>query len=157
MRNLTAKDVMNTGVMSVRVDLTVHELAAFFAEKQITGAPVLDLQGHMVGVVSLMDLAENEPSGRVGGEGGDPDFYVRGWEDKMDPEELRSLRIVDEDLLVRDIMTPTVYTIPQETPVSQVARAMLAGRIHRLLVTHDEHVVGIVTTMDLLKALAGDE
>jgi CBS domain-containing protein len=59
--------------------------------------------------------------------------------------------------LVRDIMTPTVYTIPEDTPVSEVARTMIAGRIHRLFVTREGHVVGIVTTLDLLKLLCQDE
>jgi CBS domain-containing protein len=156
MRTLTAGDVMNAGVKTVRVDLTASELAAFLAENQISGAPVVDQDGRMVGVVSLMDLAENEATRRVARDEG-PEFYLHGWEDKMDPGEVRRLRVVDEDLLVGDIMTPTVYTVPAETSVSEVARTMLAGRVHRLLVTREGRVVGIVTTMDLLKLLGRGE
>lgn len=56
---------------------------------------------------------------------------------------------------VRDVMTPVVYTIPEETPVEKIARTMIAGRIHRLFVTRGGHVAGVVTTLDLLKLLTG--
>jgi predicted transcriptional regulator len=158
MENLTARDVMNEQVMAVRVDMTVGELAAFLAERQITGAPVLDREGHLVGVVSLMDIAESGAAGfAVERDPGSADFYVRGWEDKMNPDEVRRLRIENEDLLVRDIMTPTVFTIGDDTPVARIARAMIAGRIHRLLVTRLGRVVGIVTSLDLLKLLCAEE
>src|SRR5262245_53667991 len=120
MKDATAKDVMNPDVLAVRVDLTVPELSAFFSENQITGAPVIDRQGHLVGVVSRSDIAESN------GEH------------------------------VRDIMTPAVYTVPEETPVTRIARTMIAGRIHRLFVTRKKRVVGIVTSLDLLKLLCQD-
>lgn len=158
MKRLTARDVMNPEVLAVRVDLTLSELAAFFAEKQITGAPVADRDGRLVGVVSLMDLAENHATRtNVVGDQARPHFWVRGWEDKMSDEETRALHLEDEDLLVGDIMTPAVYSVPEDTPVPSLARTMLAGRIHRLLVTQRGRVVGIVTTMDLLKLLCDDE
>jgi CBS domain-containing protein len=54
---------------------------------------------------------------------------------------------------VEDIMTPAAYTVPHDTQVAEIARTMIAGRIHRLLVTRDHHVVGIVTSLDLLRLL----
>jgi CBS domain-containing protein len=152
---LTVKDVMNENVLYVREDMTVRELAAFLAENEITGAPVLNAAGRMTGVVSVTDVAENEAKDeRAGVDRAHADYYVRGWEDKMNPEDLRGLQLLDEDVLVRDIMTPTVYTVPENTPVGEVARTMVAGRIHRLLVTREERVVGIVTTLDLLRLLS---
>ena len=153
MNGLTAKDVMNTQVLTVRVDLTVRELAAFLIEKQISGAPVVDANGRLVGVVSLTDVAQNDAER--------PDLVndaasVQGWQDRMNPEDVRPLHIESDDLLVRDIMTPTVYTVPEDTPVAKIARTMVAGRIHRLLVTRrGKAVVGIVTSLDLVGLLAG--
>ena len=53
-------------------------------------------------------------------------------------------------------MTPTVYAVPVDTPVSLLARTMVSGRIHRLLVTRNHQVVGIVTSLDLLQLLCDD-
>lgn len=153
MQGLTAKDVMNRNVLTVRADLTVRELAAFLIENQISGAPVIDLAGRLVGVVSVTDVAQNDAER--------PDLVddrsspvVRGWEGRMNPEDLRSLHIESDDLLVRDIMTPTVFTVPAETAVAKIARTMVAGRIHRVLVTSRGRVVGIVTSLDLVGLLA---
>jgi CBS domain-containing protein len=154
MRTVTAKDVMNTEVLTVRVDLTVRELAAFLTEKQISGAPVVDRDGRLVGVVSVTDVAEGDAERPdIVGDRSDPDLALREWEERMNPEDVRPLHIESDDLLVRDIMTPTVYTIPEDTPVAKIAQTMVAGRIHRLLVTRGRRVVGIVTSLDLVKLL----
>lgn len=151
MQKLTAGDVMNRHVLTVRVDLGVRELAAFLIENQISGAPVIDHHGRLVGVVSLTDVAQSDAER--------PDLVddgpriVRGWEKRMNPEDLRPLHLESDDLLVGDIMTPTVYTVPEETPVAKVAQTMVAGRIHRLLVTSAGRVVGIVTSLDLVGLL----
>jgi CBS domain-containing protein len=154
MPELTAADVMNTQVLAVRPDMSLHELAAFLTENQITGAPVLDRQGRLVGVVSETDITESDRDrGDLVRDRSDPEFDVRGWEDKVDAEEMRDLHVAEDDLLVRDIMTPAAYTVPHDTPVPRLAQTMIAGRIHRLLVTRGQHVVGIVTSLDLLKLL----
>ena len=154
MPQLNAADVMSTQVLAVRPDMSVHELAAFLTENQITGAPVLDAQGRLVGVVSETDIAESESDrAELVRDRSDPEFDLRGWEDKANVEDMRELHVEGSDLAVRDIMTPAAYTIPHDTPVSKVAQTMVAGRIHRLLVTRASRVVGIVTSLDLLKLL----
>lgn len=143
---LTARELMNRDVMTVRDDLTLEELATFLTENQITGAPVVDARGKLVGLVSATDVTEiamqNGEPARPEPEGGPA------------AESLRGLRVKESGRLVREIMTPTVFTVPEETPISELARTMIAGRIHRLLVTHGGHIVGIVTALDLLKLLA---
>lgn len=154
MKMLTAKDVMNTEILTVRMDLTVRELASFLTEKQISGAPVVDLDGRLVGVVSVTDVAESDAERPdLVADRSSPDFDVRGWEERMNLEDVRPLHIESDELLVRDIMTPTVYTIPDDTPVPRIAQTMVAGRIHRLFVTRARRVVGIVTSLDLVKLL----
>jgi CBS domain-containing protein len=155
MPELIVADVMNTQVLAVRPEMSVHEVATFLTENQITGAPVLDQHGHLVGVVSETDIAEYERErADLVYDHSDPEFDLRGWEDKANPDEIRGLHVEGgDDLTVRDIMTPAAYTIPHDTPVSRVAQTMIAGRIHRLLVTRQGRLAGIVTSLDLLKLL----
>jgi predicted transcriptional regulator len=151
---MTAVDVMNPVVFTVRDDMTIRELANFFLEKGISGAPVADETGKLIGVVSVTDIAESaSESGSIVPDRPEPDLHLPGWDHKLSADELRQMHVEDAKLLVRDIMTPTVYTIPEDTPISQIARTMVSGRVHRLLVTRENKVVGIVTTLDMLKLL----
>ena len=59
MKHLKAKDIMNSDVLTVRDDMTVHELANFFTDKMISGAPVVNNMGQLLGVVSLSDIVRN--------------------------------------------------------------------------------------------------
>lgn len=153
--SLTAKDIMNKEVMRVREDMTVVELAAFLTDQEISGAPVEDEHGKLVGVVSLTDIVRAASSG---GEryahDHDPNFYVRGWEEQIEVEDLESLHFDDEGLVVRDIMTPSVFAIEADTPVGQVASSMMDSHLHRMLVVQQDEVVGIISTSDMLQLLA---
>lgn len=154
MRLITAGDLMNPEVLTVREDMSVRALASFLVDNEITGAPVEDLSGKLVGVVSLVDIASvASDSGGVASDQSNPDFFVRGWEDKIDLEEMIEFRVDNENLKVEEIMTPTIYSVSEDTTVSDVATMMLKGHLHRLLVTRDEKPVGIVSTSDLLGLL----
>ena len=154
MRPITAGDLMNPEVLTVREDLSVRALARFLVDNEITGAPVEDVSGKLVGVVSLVDIASvASDSGNVETDQSNPDFFVRGWEDKIDMEEMIDVRVDNENLKVGEIMTPTVYSVSEDTTVSDVATMMLKGHLHRLLVTRDEKPIGIVSTSDLLGLL----
>ena len=150
--SLTAQDIMNPEVMSVQDDLTVAELAAFLVDQEISGAPVRDELGKLVGVVSVTDIVRTHSSdGERYAPDHDPGFYVRGWEDRVEVEELQGYHFEDDSLLVRDIMTPSVFAVEVSTPVREVARSMMDSHLHRILVVNDGEVVGIVSTSDMLQ------
>ncbi len=150
--SLKAQDIMNPDVMSVKDDLTVTELAAFLIDQEISGAPVEDENGQLIGVVSVTDIVRCTSAG---GERYvpkyDPSFYVRGWEDRVEAEDLAGFHFDDEGLLVRDIMTPSVFAVEATTPVREIARSMMDSHLHRMLVVRDGKVVGIVSTSDMLE------
>lgn len=153
-RKLTARDVMNPSVITVHDDLTVQEVAALLMENEITGAPVANSRGKLVGVVSATDIAQSAAEGADFSPRGDGSFFRRhDLEGRAGRGELRDLHVENAGLPVRDIMTPTVFTVPENTPVSKLAKTMISGRIHRLLVTRRGRIVGIVTALDLLKLL----
>ena len=125
MRPITASDLMNPDVLEVGLDMTVHDLAAFLAENEITGAPVANEDGELVGVVSMVDVIRAFAAGQLD----------RG------------------DKHVRDIMTPVVYAVSEDASVEEVATAMIDNHLHRLLVTRDGEHVGLISTSDLLGLL----
>lgn len=155
MKNLIAKDIMNTSVISVQDDLSVHELANFFTEKMISGAPVVNKDGKLVGVVSLSDIVRNdERRTAIVNDKQESDYYLSGWEDNLNSDEIQELHLEEDDsLTVRNIMTPLIFKVKETELISAMSDIMIGGRIHRLLVTRDEKVVGIITTLDMLKAI----
>jgi CBS domain-containing protein len=147
---LTAKDVMTRRVLTIQGDALVSELVSLLSEHMITGAPVVDSAGKLVGVVSTTDVARQSAKRSIKRDH-PPDFYLHGWE--LIDDDVRSFSVEEEsDQKVQDIMTPVIFSVSENATVSEMADTMVGGRIHRLIVTDGEAVVGIVTTLDLLKA-----
>lgn len=155
MRRIVARDVMTPQVLSVQENLRLSELAAFLVGHEITGAVVRDEDGKNVGVVSVTDVAAAASAGgdRITRDVSRPDFYVRGWEGSLAEEELSGLHLEQDGLRARDVMNPEIYTVDAEAPVSEVAETMLMGHLHRLLVTENDELVGVISTSDLLGLL----
>jgi CBS domain-containing protein len=81
-------------------------------------------------------------------------YYLHGWEDKVDRKDFNMMHVENDDgYLVRDIMTPIIFKVDVSAKLSEMADIMVGGRIHRLLVTENDKLVGIVTTLDMLKAI----
>jgi CBS domain-containing protein len=155
---VAAKLVMNPDVITVWDDMTVQEVAAFLTENQISGAPVEDGEGRLVGVVSFTDIARaaSDPN-TLEPPPSEPEFFTRGWEEApLSIEDLRGVHATVPSLTVADIMTPRLYSIVEDATVAQAARMMLDAHIHRLVVTQEHKAVGILTTFDLLRLLVPD-
>lgn len=163
MRLITAADLMNPRVLTVREDLTVRELANVLVENEISGAPVEDRSGKLVGVVSLTDIAEalaedeDEEEDEEDLEGERADFFLSEWGDRTSREEIEELGLDEAELTVSEIMTPEVFTVREDTPVSEIAEAMIQNHVHRILVTREDRVVGIISTSDLLGLLVEEK
>ena len=155
MISILAKDIMNPDVLSVGMDWSIDQLADYLIENSISGAPVTSEDGNLMGVVSMTDIVRYKSMPLTDLRSDDPhEYYIHSPERMYSPAEIESFRIDAESLVtVRDIMTPMTFNVNEDTTLQQVADAMLRGRIHRVFVTHDNILVGIITTMDMLSAI----
>lgn len=153
-RTMTAEELMTRDVLSVEEDMSVAELARFLIDNDISGAVVRDAEGKISGVVSLADVARAavEEEDIWASRGGD--FYLTGWEDRFNADDLSGLRLEHEGRAVRDLMSTSVFAVEHDAPVGHIARVMLQSHIHRVLVTRNGQLIGIVSTSDLLGLLA---
>jgi len=149
----TVRDLMNPDIMTVADEMTTDELARYLIEREISGAPVVDSQGHLIGVVSMTDIGRNmaEPSDAMSSR--DPSFYRDDAAD-LSLEDLGQRFVEERAVTVRDVMTPVIHKVPVTASVAEVARIMVEQHIHRLVVTQGKEPVGIITSMDLLKMVA---
>jgi CBS domain-containing protein len=145
------KDVMNPDIMTVTDEMTTEELARYLTEHEISGAPVVDDNGYLIGVVSMTDIGrhvadqEFEPSQSHG-------FY-RDIAD-VTLEDLGQRYVEERVATVRDVMTPVIHQVPAAATVTEAAQIMVREHIHRLVVTQGKEPVGIITSMDLLRVVA---
>jgi CBS domain-containing protein len=150
----TAADLMTTSPISLRADATVQEAVALLTDRGISGAPVIDEAGRPVGVLSRADIVVHDrESGCQGGVPNDD-----GREHRVDnPEEVcpPGFHVEVPDLtLVRDMMTPTVFSVPPDAPARRVVEDMVGLKIHRLFVVGTDGVLtGVISALDVLQRL----
>jgi predicted transcriptional regulator len=146
------KDVMNPDIMTVTDDMTTNELVRYLNEREISGAPVVDSQGHFIGVVSMTDVGRHlaAPSDFASVRS---EFY-RDMGDELTLEDLGQRYVEERAATVRDVMTPVVHHVAASAAVAEAARIMVERHIHRLVVTQGRQPVGMLTSMDLLRVIA---
>lgn len=125
---------MQTEVVTIREDSHVDLLCDLFQVAHVHGVPVLDARGELVGIVSEEDVI----------------FGTMGL-----PEEA-SLPLGDDNggVRVRDIMTSPAVCATEETDVVELCRMMWGMRIHHIPIVLDGRVTGIVSSLDLARAVA---
>lgn len=153
MRPIVATDLMNSELLTVSQDLPLRELAELLVAEGISGAPVLDEQGYLVGVVSLVDVARAAATPLTAGGG-----YLQEPEGAPIHECLDEAAQAQIDALtVADVMTPDPYTVGEDARVSEIAALMVRYHLHRVLVVQDRELVGIISTTDLLGLLIDED
>ena len=144
---MRAKDIMRRRVITVTPDMTLRELTQLFIDRRISGAPVLSREGHAVGVISQTDLVRHERESFPR----EIPVYHRETEESA---RSRGFHIeVPDYARVKEAMTPSVIAFEEDTPVRELAERMLSKHIHRVVITRDGKLCGIVTSMDMLRAL----
>ena len=154
-KGLTVRDVMQSEVLAVDGDWPLEKLTGFLVDNNISGAPVTAQTGELIGVVSLTDIVRHDNMPDTGAASHDPhDYYRYALEYKIGREEVARFHIEHESSVrVRDIMTPMIYAVGENTSIQEVADTMIKGRIHRVFVTSGPRLAGIVTALDMLQVV----
>jgi len=154
MSQLKARDIMTKDVVWIPESTNVTEAIRLFVDEMISGAPVVDEEGGLVGVVSLRDFARNTVITGQNNDDRPSAFFYETWELPITKSEANSFHIESEsDQTVKDVMTPTLFYVDVDMPVRDVAEMMLKGRIHRVVVLENDELAGLITTMDMLKVV----
>jgi CBS domain-containing protein len=145
---MKANDVMTSPVISVEPDASIWQAVRIMLQRRISGLPVIDKDGHLVGMVSEGDLLRRAETGTQRPRSRWLEFLIG-------PGRLADEYTRSHGRKVQEIMTPDPVTVAEETPLEEVVRTMEKRRIKRLPVVRGEDVVGIVTRANLVHALAG--
>ncbi len=134
---------MKTEIVSVTPDTALSELEDTLIGRHVSGVPVID-GGRLVGIVSRSDIVRYFSIQRSMADLlGQPSVSISARKHEAAPH-----------LTVKDIMAEAVVTVHPETSIVEVARRMVDRRVHRVLVTAGEEVVGLISVLDLARLIA---
>jgi CBS domain-containing protein len=123
------ENLMTRTPIVVTEDDAIAGVAELLAGHEITGLPVVDAAGRLVGVISQTDLVRMRGS----------KLPWTGW----------------HGILVRDLMTRPAKTIPGSAPVDEAARQMTIGHVHRLIVVDGRQTpIGVISESDIVREIA---
>jgi len=148
----SAKDIMNREVITVSPGTSVEELGRLFIERNISGAPVVDENGDLYGIVTENDLISKEKRFHIPTIIRIFDALIPLQSDAMVEREIKKMAATT----VGDICTRDVVTVDEETSLNDIATIMTEKRIHLLPVLKEGRLVGIIGKKDVIRAIAGE-
>lgn len=148
-----AENIMSTDVLTAYEGWTIQRLSEFFIRRQISAAPVIASDHELVGVVSVDDVfrfgaLDDSAKGKALS-----DLYRDTCGQEPDGELLLSwVKDAAKNCTVHQIMTPEVIAVEKDADLRQISSLLLARNIHRVFVTENKKIVGVITAMDALRA-----
>ena len=145
---MKAREIMTRDPITCLPQTTIEEFCETLRRENINGAPVVDEAGRLVGIVSQDDVIfhKSRPNEEIPPPRDIKDLFQRGF-----------ASIADSDTgprRVEDIMTREVISADEETPVEQLCRTLWERRIHRIPITRNGRLSGIVSSLDLCKIIS---
>lgn len=146
---IKAKDIMTKDVITVKPTTTIEEMARIFIEKKISGAPVVDDNGDVIGIVTENDLISQNKRLHI------PTvvrlfdaFIMLESPSKIEKEIKKMAAVTVADICVRDVIT-----VVEDTPVEDIATVMSEKKVHLIPVVEGKKVRGIIGKIDLIKGM----
>lgn len=162
-RDSPVREVMRENVVTIDAHAPAREALRLLADNRISGMPVTDGAGGVVGVISMRDVIEYLADQPVDGiEVEDVTSLVGQVEDEDEavdgePRQRWFARMVDDaDAEVMSLMNPDLVTVSADATIVDAARAMVSRGVHRVVVRDGRRFVGLITATDVLRRMVGD-
>jgi len=145
---MKARDVMTTNVVSVTPDCPISEMAKRMQQYRISGLPVINAGGALVGIVTEGDCLHRTET--------NTEVKRSGWRSLLTSSEtLAQEYIRSHARKVGEVMTPDPITVSEDTELDEVIHLMEKNQVKRLPVVKGGTVVGIVSRANIVQALSG--
>jgi CBS domain-containing protein len=144
---MKAREIMTLEVVSVSPDASIVEAVRLMLQNRISGLPVVDRQGMLVGVVTEGDFLRRAETGTQRKRARWIEFFVGAGQSAEEYVHTHGRKVAD-------VMTSTPIAITEDTRLDDIVSLMEQGSVKRLPVVRQGRVVGIVSRANLLHALA---
>jgi len=146
---LKAKDIMTTDVITVNQTTTIEDLAQILMEHKISGVPVIDDNGDLIGIVTENDLISQNKRLHIPTVMRLFDAYVMLESPSKIEKEIKKMAAIT----VNDIYVKKVITVTEDTQVEDIATIMSDKKVHLIPVVEGKKIRGIIGKMDLIKGI----
>jgi CBS-domain-containing membrane protein len=148
---LKAKDIMTTNVITVTPDTTIENLAHILIEHNISGVPVVNNEGDLIGIVTENDLISKNKRLHIPTVMRLFDAYIMLESPATIEKEIRRMAAVTvNDILIRDVVT-----VSEETSLEEIATIMSEKDVYLVPVVDKGKILGIVGKADIIKGISG--
>lgn len=152
---MLVKEIMTTDVVKLNGFMSIREAADLLATRAISGAPVVDSDGKLIGILTETDILRSVKEAADELHMVFPSLHPMGVMFEMSKGEKEILKAFAEqaNTVVMDVMTKAVITCTRDTTLNEVASTFVEKGINRLPVVDEEgHVVGIIARGDIVRA-----
>ena len=146
---LNAADIMTKEVITVKKDTSLADLARILYENRINGAPVVDDEGALEGVICESDLIRKKKQFHIPTVVAVFDVIISLERPKNIEKEIQRI----SSTIVEELYTKEVVTVNKNTPVDEIATIMTSKKIYTIPVMDGDHLVGIIGKADLIRTI----
>ena len=144
---MTAADLMSTPVTSIPQDMLLRDAGHLLMKSNISGAPVVDAEGNCVGILSSSDFVGWAETGGEMEDKSKAASFIAPWGEIINLDAC-------EGCVVSRFMTRGPVTVTRKTSIGEIAQKMIDAHIHRVLVADNNRPCGIVSSTDVMAAVA---
>ena len=150
---MQARDVMTKAVVTVTPETPIGKIATLLLEKRISGVPVVDETGSVIGMVTEGDLVKSNAPDREKRREWWLTLLAEG--EDLSKEFLATIR--NNHRTARQIMSAPVVTVSEDTDIAEIGKLFTTLQIKRVPVTRDGRLTGIVARADLVRVVASQQ